>query len=61
MPKSRVDFWREKLEANRTRDEANIEALKALGWSVISVWECELKRPDNAISKLKAFLEREGE
>lgn len=42
-PKSRQDFWLEKFEKNVTRDANAIAALKAAGWNVIVVWECELK------------------
>lgn len=40
MPKSRVTFWQEKLEANRVRDERNEDALLADDWEVMVVWEC---------------------
>lgn len=44
MPKSNVDFWKAKLEYNRSRDQANIVKLRAAGWRVIVVWECEIKK-----------------
>jgi len=44
MPKSRVDYWKEKLERNRQRDLEHIAALEANGWRVLVVWECELKK-----------------
>lgn len=43
-PKSNVDYWTEKLTINKLRDIENIEALEALGWKVIIVWECELNK-----------------
>lgn len=43
MPKSKLDFWRPKLEGNRLRDEKNRSALEAEGWTVVEVWECETK------------------
>ena len=44
-----MEFWGEKFITNRIRD-AKIESdLKALGWNVIVVWECELKSIGNAI------------
>jgi DNA mismatch endonuclease, patch repair protein len=43
MPKSKLDFWVPKLEGNRLRDEKTRDALEALGWTVIEVWECETK------------------
>lgn len=43
LPKSRLDFWENKLEGNRLRDQRNIAQLEAAGWEVIVSWECELK------------------
>ena len=45
MPKSRLDYWKPKLERNKQRDASNISELKSNGWRVITVWECELKKP----------------
>ncbi len=44
MPKSNVDFWKKKLYRNKERDERNQKELEELGWNVITVWECELKK-----------------
>lgn len=43
-PSSNQDYWRPKILRNVERDQKNVEELKALGWNVITVWECELKR-----------------
>ena len=43
LPKSRVDFWREKLEGNRRRDEENEARLQAMEWSALIIWECHIK------------------
>jgi len=42
-PKTNTDFWSDKLEKNRIRDEYNVQRLKADGWRVIVIWECEIK------------------
>ena len=42
MPKSNVEFWYAKIARNRHRDEVTTAHLEALGWTVITVWECEL-------------------
>jgi len=59
MPKSRLDFWRPKLEGNRQRDLANIERLEALGWRVLLVWECQLKDREQLGNTLRRFVEGE--
>lgn len=42
-PGSRVDFWRTKIEGNKARDAAAQAGLVAVGWRVLTVWECALK------------------
>ena len=43
LPATRPDFWKVKLEGNVMRDRRNIEALLALNWRVLVVWECAIK------------------
>ena len=43
MPSTRRDFWQEKFDANVSRDARNQAALEAAGWTVLTIWECELK------------------
>lgn len=42
MPKSKLEFWKPKLTANRKRDLANQRNLLKEGWGVFIIWECEL-------------------
>jgi DNA mismatch endonuclease (patch repair protein) len=41
-PKTRVEFWQAKFDANVARDARKKAALEDLGWSVVEVWGCEL-------------------
>lgn len=43
-PSSNQDYWRPKIMRNVERDERNIKSLEELGWKVLIVWECELKK-----------------
>ena len=43
VPKSRPDFWRAKFATNKARDARVKSELEALGWRVITLWECEAK------------------
>jgi len=43
MPSTRAEFWRTKFDSNVNRDERNQAALRAAGWTVYTVWECELE------------------
>ena len=42
-PKTRTDWWQQKISANRAHDEAMQDKLRELGWRVLLVWECALK------------------
>ena len=42
-PKTREDFWRQKIDLNRKRDAASISDLLSRNWRVLVVWECALK------------------
>jgi len=42
-PKSNAAFWAEKFRANRARDRQNLRELKALGYTVMTIWECQLR------------------
>jgi DNA mismatch endonuclease (patch repair protein) len=56
LPKSRLDFWREKLEGNRLRDRENEMRLALLGWRHLVLWECELKDEPSLAGRIRAFL-----
>src|SRR6185437_5163612 len=56
LPKSRLEFWRPKLEGNRLRDEKVKRALAREGWSVLTVWECQLARPATLEGRIGRFL-----
>jgi len=57
LPKSRLDFWLPKLDANRVRDDRDEKALENLGWRVLTVWECELKDEERACDVIRSFLD----
>ena len=42
-PKSNTEFWRKKIEANMERDKGKKSQLEDMGWTVLTVWECELR------------------
>lgn len=45
LPKSRISFWKAKLNENVKRDVINRKKLAEAGWSVLTVWECEVHDP----------------
>jgi DNA mismatch endonuclease (patch repair protein) len=44
MPSSNKKFWMAKLRGNAERDARNDRALRSLGWRVLTVWECDVRR-----------------
>ena len=59
LPKSNVDFWRQKITMNTARDYANNVDLKLAGWRVIRIWECEIKtkaKREETLSRLFAMI-----
>ena len=44
MPSSNTEYWSNKISRNVERDKTNIELLKAQGWKVLVIWECQLKK-----------------
>lgn len=55
LPKTRTEWWLQKIKATMARDKAGEIALNVLGWKVIFIWECELKK-DNLTSTLSNLL-----
>lgn len=43
LPKTRTEFWKTKVDANRARDSRVVRELEAKGWHVETIWECELR------------------
>ena len=43
LPKTRTDWWRNKINCNIERDKKNYLKLTQMGWHVITIWECQLK------------------
>ncbi|HJV86596.1 MAG TPA: very short patch repair endonuclease [Noviherbaspirillum sp.] len=61
VPKSNSSFWKSKIATNRTRDARNIHRLRAMDWTVVSVWECSMQtqaRARESIDKLEARIRK---
>jgi len=46
QPKANADYWRAKIGRNRERDARNGAVLRGDGWTVVTVWECEMRGPE---------------
>jgi DNA mismatch endonuclease Vsr len=56
LPRVRADWWAAKLARNVARDERNQAALHETGWSVLVLWECEIKDVVALGARLRSFL-----
>ena len=63
IPKTNTDFWVAKIARNQERDQEVWRQLEAQGWSVIIVWECQLRKAelDETLTRVIAELMRNGE
>ncbi|MCC7387978.1 MAG: DNA mismatch endonuclease Vsr [Phycisphaerales bacterium] len=57
VPKSRLDFWLPKLDGNRLRDARTRRKLRADGWRVLVVWECQTRDMERLRRRLARFLQ----
>ena len=48
-PSSRQEFWSEKFETTVARDAKKARELRMQGWTVLTVWECELQSSPEAV------------
>lgn len=58
VPKSNIEYWVAKIKRNVARDKENKRDLKKLGWQVIDIWECQLRKSNwglKLVNKLGAF------
>ena len=57
LPKTRTEFWTQKLARNQARDAAAAARLQAMGWQVIVIWECELAGPNGRARLVRLISE----
>lgn len=60
IPATNTEFWQTKVERNKERDLICSQHLEALNWSVVTIWECELKNSafDSTMDNLLVALEQ---
>lgn len=58
LPETNAEFWQKKITGNMERDKRNVEELKVLGWEVITIWQCEIKKKniEHLKKKINNFL-----
>jgi DNA mismatch endonuclease, patch repair protein len=57
LPRTHAEYWGPKLAHNCERDALAVSKLKALGWDVLTLWECEVEKDPTSVSRrLRQFL-----
>ena len=56
QPKSNIAFWNTKFAGNIGRDARVRGELEKMGWSVLTIWECETRQPDELSDILMGHL-----
>lgn len=60
IPATRIEFWTAKFDGNVERDSRNAAALEEAGWTVITVWECDLKsNPNSVVAMISEAIRRD--
>ncbi len=59
-PASNREFWLPKLERNRLRDRRQARMLRAAGWRVITIWECQTKNTGKLRRRLESYFKDRG-
>lgn len=57
LPKSRLNYWGPKIEKNKERDRRNLRDLEALGWDVMTIWQCEISDTEALWRRLQDFVD----
>lgn len=60
QPSTRTEFWVAKFVATRRRDLLHLSSLRHLGWSVLTIWECELAQSTALADRMRDFLDADG-
>jgi DNA mismatch endonuclease, patch repair protein len=56
IPNANKEYWKEKFRANQERDGRKLKELRKLGYSCLTIWQCELRNPPRTKRKLLKFL-----
>jgi DNA mismatch endonuclease, patch repair protein len=59
VPKTNADFWSNKRCGNKDRDKVIIKELRKAGFQVLTIWECQTRKPENLKRVLNRFLKSE--
>jgi DNA mismatch endonuclease (patch repair protein) len=58
-PRSNTSYWNPKLARNRERDKRNQKVLRALGWNIMVIWECQTTDMERLEKRVFRFLKNQ--
>lgn len=58
LPKTRKNFWKEKIESNIRRDKRNVLDLQKLGWKIIIIWQCETSSKLKLAKRMERLMDQ---
>jgi DNA mismatch endonuclease Vsr len=56
IPKTRTEYWRAKFLRNAKRDRSSKRKLRSMGWSTLTIWECQIAREEHVMRRLTRYL-----
>jgi DNA mismatch endonuclease (patch repair protein) len=56
LPQTRPEFWENKIKGNIRRDRKWYRMLKSMGWNVLTLWECQVRKPSMLERRLLTLL-----
>lgn len=64
LPSTRTEFWRDKISANKKRDQTALRKLEVTGWRALTIWECQIKgrsieETESVLNRCRIWLTRE--
>jgi DNA mismatch endonuclease, patch repair protein len=59
LPKSKTEYWIQKIEGNRRRDARNFRRLRKLSWKCLVLWECQLRNLESIETRVRRFLDEQ--
>lgn len=57
-PVRNAEYWQRKRLGNAVRDQRAKKELRQLGWRVLEIWECQLRRPETVAQRVRSFLQK---
>lgn len=60
LPTGNRAFWKNKLEANRQRDQRHLRSLKRMGWRTLVIWECQIERRPEEVARRISRATQQG-